>query len=75
MRQNAINICKKYDVSIVELAFTYLYQLNDINHILVGPNNIDELSQYNDWIIPSHINMEIIEEIINEFKEFVLWIE
>ena len=69
-------ICKKYNEPISKIAFQYLYNLDNISTLLVGPNNIVELDNYNDWIIGAELlNMNIINKITPLFKDFELWIE
>jgi len=69
-------ICKEYNTSVVKVAFQYLYNLSDISTILVGPNNINELANYTDWISSvNSLSAELIDKITSLFMDFELWVE
>ena len=74
--KHVCEICNKYNEPVAKIAFQYLYNLDIISTILVGPNNNDELSNYREWInSASKLNMDIINEITPLFADFELWVE
>lgn len=69
-------ICEKYNKSITKVAFQYLFNMDDISTLLVGPNNIVELDNYSCWVQSAEfLNKDLINEITPLFKDFELWVE
>lgn len=60
-------MCKKYNISRIELAIAYVKQFNAISHLVFGVDNIEQLKE-NIKIFENDFSLDILKEIGNEFE-------
>jgi L-galactose dehydrogenase len=73
--KNTVDYCINNDINITEIAFKFVYNNTDINSILIGVTNLEQLYEYLDWVRNNNSdNIETIQEKLKIIKN-MLWIE